>query len=90
MADMYNPAHPGELFDAYLNGVSLAEAARRVSVTRATLSRIRHGHASITADMALRLAELFGTSAELWLDMQTAHDLWVARTKPRPKVDALV
>jgi addiction module HigA family antidote len=90
MNDMNNPAHPGELFDAYLDGVSLAEAARRIGVTRATLSRIRHGHASITADMAVRLAELFGTSAELWLDMQTAHDLWVARTKPRPKIDAIV
>lgn len=89
MADMYNPAHPGELLDDYLNGVSVAEAARRMGITRATLSRIRNGHAAITADMALRLSELFGTSAEVWLNMQMAHDLWVARTRPRPPVRPL-
>lgn len=87
---MYNPAHPGELLDDYLNGVSLAEAARRMGITRATLSRIRNGHAAISADMALRLSELLGTSAEVWLNMQTAHDLWVARNRPRPRVQSLV
>lgn len=34
--------------------------------------------------------ELFGTSAELWLGMQTARDLWVERQRPRPKVRSLV
>lgn len=86
---MYSPPHPGELLDDYLDGVSIAEAARRLGVTRATLSRIRNGHAGVTADMAVRFSELFGTSAELWLGLQTAHDLWVERQKPRPKVLAL-
>lgn len=86
MADKYDPAHPGELLDDYLDGVSLAEAARRMGITRATLSRIRNGHAAITADMALRLSELFGTSAEVWLNMQMSYDLWVARSRTRPKV----
>jgi antitoxin HigA-1 len=90
MVDMYNPAHPGELLDDYLNGVSIAEAARRMGITRATLSRIRNGHAAITADMALRLSELLGTSAEVWLNMQMAHDLWVARNRSRPHVQPLV
>jgi antitoxin HigA-1 len=36
--------------------------------------------------MAVRLGELLGTSAELWLGMQTAYDLWVARSEPRPRV----
>ncbi|MEO8528532.1 MAG: HigA family addiction module antitoxin [Pseudolysinimonas sp.] len=86
---MFEPPHPGELFDDYLGSVSLAEAARRIGVTRATLSRIRHGHAAVTADMSLRLADLFGTSAELWLGMQSTHDLWVERHKSRPKVLSL-
>lgn len=90
MSQMHDPAHPGELFDEYLGDVSLTEAARRLGVTRVTLSRIRHGHAAVTADMAVRLGELFGTSAELWLGMQTARDLWVERQKPRPKVLSLV
>jgi addiction module HigA family antidote len=86
MTEMFEPPHPGALFDDYLGDVSLAEAARRVGVTRATLSRIRNGHAGITAPMAVRLGELFGTSAELWLGMQTAHDLWIAKAEPRGKV----
>ena len=86
MTGMYNPPHPGLLFEDYLGDVSLAEAARRLGVTRATLSRIRHGHSAVTADMAVRLGLLLGTSAELWLGMQTAYDLWNEKQKPRPEV----
>lgn len=89
MSAMFNPPHPGELFDDYLGNASLAEAARRLGVTRATLSRIRNGHASVTADMAVRLGDLLGTSAELWLGMQNAYDLWTERQKDRPKIHAL-
>jgi addiction module HigA family antidote len=85
----FNPPHPGELFDDHLGDVSLAEAARRLGVTRATLSRMRNCHASVTADMAIRLGELLGTSAELWLGMPSAHDLWVERQKSRPRIHAL-
>ena len=86
MTAMYNPPHPGLLLEDYLGEVSLAEAARRLGVTRATLSRIRHGHSAVTADMAVRLGLLLGTSAELWLGMQTAYDLWNDKQKPRPEV----
>ncbi|WP_010204758.1 HigA family addiction module antitoxin [Salinibacterium sp. PAMC 21357] len=83
---MHNPPHPGLLLEDYLGDTSLAEAARRLGVTRSTLSRIRNGHASVTADMAVRLGILLGTSAELWLGMQTAYDLWAERKKPHPNV----
>jgi antitoxin HigA-1 len=84
---MYDPPHPGLLIDEYLGDVSITEAARRLRVTRAALSRIRHGHAGISADMAVRLGQLFGTSAELWLGMQTTYDLWQERHRPnRPTV----
>lgn len=89
MSAMFNPPHPGELLDDYLGDVSLAEAARRLGVTRAMLSRIRHGHAAVTADMAVRLGELLGTSAELWLGMQSAYDLWIERQKSRPQIHAI-
>lgn len=86
---MHNPPHPGLLLDDYLGDTSIAEAARRLGVTRATLSRIRNGHSSISADMAVRFGLLFGTSPELWLGMQTSYDLWVERQKPRPQVMTL-
>ncbi|TFD76179.1 addiction module antidote protein, HigA family [Cryobacterium sp. Sr8] len=89
MTGMHNPSHPGLLLEDYLGEVSLAEAARRLGVTRATLSRIRHGHSAVTADMAVRLSLLLGTSAELWLGMQGAYDLWNERQKPRPEVRPL-
>ncbi len=89
MTAMHNPPHPGALLEDYLGDTSLAEAARRLGVTRATLSRIRNGHAGVTADMAVRLGLLFGTSAELWLGMQANFDLWTERQKPRPLVLSL-
>ncbi|POZ61013.1 helix-turn-helix transcriptional regulator, partial [Chromobacterium alticapitis] len=45
MSSMYNPAHPGEVLQEWLEGISVTEAARKLGVTRAALSRILHGHA---------------------------------------------
>lgn len=86
---MHNPPHSGLLLDDYLGYTSIAEAARRLGATRATLSRIRNGHSAISANMAVRLGLLLGTSPELWLGMQSSYDLWVERQKPRPHVLAL-
>ncbi|MDC7691734.1 HigA family addiction module antitoxin [Vogesella indigofera] len=89
MSRMHNPAHPGEVLQDWLDGVSVTEAARKLGVTRAALSRILHGHAGISADMALRLSAALGTTPELWLGMQTAWELWQAEQKPRPHIERL-
>lgn len=86
MSRMYNPPHPGAVLQEWLADVSVTRAAIRLGVSRAYLSRILHGHAHISADIALRLSTLLGTSAELWLGMQSAYDLWQAAQKPRPVV----
>jgi len=39
--------------------------------------------------MALHLAAWLGTNPEVWLEMQTAHDLWLAEQKPLPDVHPL-
>jgi addiction module HigA family antidote len=81
---IFNPAHPGEVLKDYLGGMTVKEAAGRLRVTRATLSRILNGHAGITAGMSLRLSAALGTSPEFWLKMQVQYDLWHARkTTPR-------
>ena len=89
MSTMHNPPHPGgvlaELWFAPA-GITITEAARRLHTSRKTLSEITNGRASISADMALRLSALLGTSAELWLGMQQAYDLWQASQQPRPAV----
>jgi antitoxin HigA-1 len=82
---IFNPAHPGEVLKDYLDGINVKEAAARLRVTRATLSRILNGHAGITAGMSLRLSAALGTSPEFWLKMQVQYDLWHAR-KATPKV----
>ncbi|RXZ42831.1 addiction module antidote protein, HigA family [Crenobacter cavernae] len=89
MSRMHNPAHPGEVLQDWLEGVSVTEAARKLGVTRTALSRILHGHAGISPDMALRLADASGTSPESWLQMQMSYDLWQAEQRPRPAVEKL-
>jgi addiction module HigA family antidote len=84
--NMYNPPHAGEVLKDYIDGVSVTAASESLGVTRAALSRILNGHAGITADMALRLAEALGTSAELWVNLQTQYDLAIARQKTRPAI----
>ena len=76
---MHNPAHPGEVLkDLWLEplGLTLTQAAMRLGVTRKTVSKIVNAHGAITPEMALRLEIVFGTSAQAWMNMQTAYDLW--------------
>jgi len=76
---MHNPAHPGKVLrELWLEpmGLTLTEAAVRLGVTRKTMSKIVNGHGAITPEMALRLEMVFGTSAQAWMNMQTAYDLW--------------
>ena len=77
MSSMHNPAHPGEVLREYLpEKLPIGEIAKGLGVTRQALSAILNGRAGISAAMALRL------------DMQTSHDLWLARKRP-PKVRRL-
>jgi antitoxin HigA-1 len=83
---IFHPAHPGEVLREYLGEMSVKEAASRLGVTRAHLSRILNRHAGITAAMSLRLSAALGTSPEFWLRMQVQHDLWRAQRAKKPKV----
>ena len=83
---MHNPAHPGLVLSEYLGELTVTEAAKRLGVTRAALSRIINGSAGSSAEMALRLSAALGTSAEMWLNMQKQYELWQARQKERPKI----
>ena len=75
------PVHPGEILREDLMvplGLSINGLARdlRVPVTR--MSEIVNRRRSITADTALRLARYFSTTAEFWVNLQSAYDLDVA------------
>lgn len=87
MSRMHNPAHPGEVLREYLpKNLPVTEAASRLGVSRQALSALLNARAGISAEMALRLESALGTSAEMWVQMQAAHDLWRARQSGRPKV----
>jgi len=83
---IFNPAHPGEVLRDYLDEMSVAEAADRLGVTRAHLSRILNGHAGISVSMSLRLSAALGTSPEFWVKMQMQYDLWLAQRAKRPRI----
>jgi addiction module HigA family antidote len=79
---MYDPPHPGEFIaEVYLEPfrVSARQLAARLDVAPSTVGRLLSGAHRISPEMALRLSKTLGRSAESWLAMQDAHDLWRVR-----------
>lgn len=75
----FNPPHPGEILkEDYLTplGLSVTQAAVGLGIARKNLSAIINGKAGISAEMAIRLSEAFGTTPDLWLGLQSSYDLW--------------
>jgi addiction module HigA family antidote len=74
------PIHPRGILKEDLDdvGVSRNRLARDIRVPMNRVSEIVNGRRAITADTALRLARYFGTSAQYWLNLQTAYELQVA------------
>lgn len=79
---MKNPAHPGRIVKkACLDAMrlSITEGATVLQVSRNSLSRVVHGHAAISPQMAIRLEKAGWSTADAWLRMQAAYDLAEAR-----------
>ena len=90
MSRMHNPAHPGEVLREWLpEKMTVTEAAEQLGISRVMLSKILNGNAGVSADMALRLSAWLGTTPEVWVDMQSAWDLWRAEQKGLPSVKPL-
>ena len=78
------PPHPGEtLKEEYLTplGMSVNALARELGVGTARLNEIVLGRRGVSADTALRLARYFGTTPELWQNLQAFYDLRMAQRK---------
>ena len=80
---MKNPPHPGAGLrnDIEALGLTVAETAAGLGVTRQQLYNVTRGKSAITPDMALRLERGIGSAAEHWLRLQLAYDLAQARLK---------
>ena len=80
------PLHPGEILREQFMadfGVTINRLARDLRVPPTRVGEIVKERRSITPDTALRLARYFGTTAEFWMNLQTAYDLDVARASLR-------
>jgi addiction module HigA family antidote len=83
------PTHPGAILrEDVLPGIgeSVANAAKKLGVTRQRLHRIIAEKAPIRPEMAIRLGKFCGNGLELWLRMQQAYDLWHAQRALRAEI----
>jgi addiction module HigA family antidote len=79
---MFNPPHPGEILrQDYLEplDLSVTAAAQGLGISRKGLSAILNGRTGISPAMAVKLSRAFGTTPELWLNLQSQYDLWHAQ-----------
>ena len=73
------PTHPGFVFKEDImipHGLSVTEMAKLLGISRKQLSLFINERASLSPDMAIRIAEVTGTSAESWMWMQIRLSLW--------------
>ena len=86
------PVHPGEILSDELEelGMSANSLAKALAVPTNRITAILKGQRGVTADTALRLARYFGTTPELWLNLQNAFELRVAETTPAKDVEEQV
>ncbi|MBC3966376.1 HigA family addiction module antitoxin [Pseudomonas simiae] len=87
---MHNPPHPGKILleDVIPGlGMTITEVARRLGFARETFSRILHGHAPVSPDLAVRLERAGISKAQMWLSMQSSYDLWQAEHREQPVIE---
>jgi addiction module HigA family antidote len=78
------PVHPGEiLLEEFLKplGVSQYRLAKSIGVPARRVNEIVLGRRAISADTALRFGMYFRTSPQLWLNLQSRHDLEVEKER---------
>jgi len=75
------PTHPGEVLrEDFIPdyGLTVSSLANALGVSRQTVNELLRERRALSPEMALRLSALFGNSAEFWLNLQRAVDLWDA------------
>lgn len=89
---MARPAiHPGEILAEELAEIAVtpSELARQLDVPANRITQIVQGKRAITGDTALRLGHWFGTSAQFWLNLQSAYDIRIAEKTMGPQIRRL-
>ena len=82
---MHSPAHPGEILKELVIEpleLTVTDVSEHLGVSRKTLSKVLNGRGAVTPEMAVRLEIAFKKpSADHWLRLQSAYDLWELRNK---------
>jgi addiction module HigA family antidote len=88
--DKMAPVHPGEiLLEDFMKplGITQYRLAKEMNMYPRKVNEIVQGKRAITADTALRLARFFGTSPEVWMNLQAHYDLELARNDLDERVE---
>jgi addiction module HigA family antidote len=92
-AKRLDPIPPGEILaEEFMKpyGISQNRLARDIDINPARVNDIVHGRSAITAAIALRLAKYFGTTPELWMNLQASYDLRRTRATDWPRIERRV
>ena len=86
------PIHPGEILADELEeiGLNASQLADKIGVPKNRIYQILRKQRNLTADTALRLGKFFNTGADLWLNLQKAYELDVARQNMTDNLDNII
>jgi addiction module HigA family antidote len=82
------PVHPGEILrEEFIKGqgLTITEVAKGLQIARNNLSAVVNEHSGISPELAVKLSEAFGNTAEFWLNLQRNYELWFAEKKVNRK-----
>ena len=88
MTNGMRPVHPGEILGEEIEelGLSATALAKALDVPTNRVTAILSGQRGVTADTALRLARYFGTTPQLWQNLQKTYELRVAEIESGPQI----
>ncbi len=92
MRTQRKPTHPGEMLREDFvpeYGLSVSSLAESLGVSRQSVNELLRERRAVSPEMALRLARLFGNTAEFWLNAQQAVDLWEAAQTVKKEVNRI-
>ncbi|MBE0427976.1 MAG: HigA family addiction module antidote protein [Nitrospirae bacterium] len=84
------PTHPGDILKCEFMeplGITQTQLAKELGTTFRTINEIVNHKRGISAEMAVRLARYFGTTEELWLNLQIQYDLYRVKEKKKKALE---
>lgn len=78
------PTHPGQILKEMFideRKLTISEVAKGINMARANLSAVINGHLGISPELAVKLSEAFGNTAQFWINLQKNYELWYAEKK---------